>query len=64
MSSVLLFLFLVAAADADQLRFSSARDWRDWQVPVGAVKIAATGAIQPVRVAKKGVDARARRSRL
>ena len=56
MSTVLLFLFLVAAADADQLRFASVRDWRDWQVPVGAVKIAPTGAIQPVRV-QKGVDA-------
>ena len=56
MSTVLLFLFLVAAADADQLRFDSVRDWRDWQVPVGAVKIASTGAIQPVRV-QKGVDA-------
>ena len=52
MSSVLLFLFLVAAADADQLRFSSARQWSDWQLPLGAVEIAATGSIQPVRVAK------------
>jgi len=56
MSTVLLLLCLVAAADADQLRFASVRDWRDWQVPVGAVKIAPTGAIQPVRV-QKGVDA-------
>ena len=52
MSSALLFLFLVAAADADQLRFSSARQWSDWQLPLGAVEIAATGSIQPVRVAK------------
>ena len=56
MPTVFLFLLLVATADADQLRFSSVRDWRDWQVPVGAVKIAPTGAIQPLRV-QKGVDA-------
>ena len=58
MSSVLLFLFLVAAADADQLRFSSARQWSDWQLPLGAVEIAATGSIQPVRVAKNTNAAR------
>ena len=52
MSIVLLFLCLVATAAADQLRFDSVRDWRDWQVPVGAVKIARTGSIQPVRVTK------------
>ncbi len=53
---VLLSLCLVATADADQLRFDSVRDWRDWQVPVGAVKIASTGAIQPMHI-QKGVDA-------
>ena len=58
MSSALLFLFLVAAADADQLRFSSARQWSDWQLPLGAVEIAATGSIQPVRVAKNTNAAR------
>ena len=58
MSTVLLFLFLVAAADADQLRFSSARQWSDWQLPLGAVEIAATGSIQPVRVAKNTNAAR------
>ncbi|MDE2810904.1 MAG: hypothetical protein OXN90_21015 [Gemmatimonadota bacterium] len=54
-ASVLLVL-LACSASADQLRFASVRDWRDWQIPVGAVKIAPTGAIQPVRV-QKGVDA-------
>ncbi len=52
MSAVLLFLCLVTAADADQLRFSSARDWRDWQLPLGAVEVAPNGSIQPVRVTK------------
>ena len=52
MSAVLLFLCLAAAADADQLRFSSARQWSDWQLPLGAVEIAPNGSIQPVRVTK------------
>ncbi len=52
MSAVLLFFFLVTAADADQLRFSSARQWSDWQLPLGAVEIAPNGSIQPVRVTK------------
>ena len=51
-----LLVLLACSASANQLRFASGRDWRDWQVPLGAVKIAATGAIQPVRV-QKGVDA-------
>ena len=51
-----LLVLLACGASADQLRFASVRDWRDWQVPVGAVEIAASGAIQPVRV-QKGVDA-------
>ena len=51
-----LLVLLAGSASADQLRFDSRRDWRDWQVPVGAVQIAASGAIQPVRV-QKGVDA-------
>ena len=52
MSAVLLFLCFVAAADADQLRFSSARQWSDWQLPLGAVEVAPNGSIQPVRVTK------------
>jgi hypothetical protein len=52
MSAVLLFLCLVAAADADQLRFSSARQWSDWQLPLGAVEVAPNGSIQLLRVTK------------
>ncbi len=52
MSASLLFLCLVAAADADQLRFSAGRDWRDWQLPFGAVEVAPNGSIQPLRVTK------------
>ena len=51
-----LLVLLAGSASADQLRFDSVRDWRDWQVPVGAVHLAASGAIQPVRV-QKGVNA-------
>ena len=43
---------MAAAADADQLRFSSARQWSDWQLPLGAVEVAPNGSIQPVRVTK------------
>ena len=53
MSTVFLLLCLVAAAEADQLRFSSARQWSDWQLPLGAVEVAPTGSIQPLRVYKK-----------
>ena len=55
---VLLFLCLVAAADADQLRFSSARQWSDWQLPLGAVEVGPNGSIQPVRVTKNTDAAR------
>ncbi len=58
MFTVLLFLCLVAAAEADQLRFSSARQWSDWQLPIGAVKVAPNGSIQPVRVTKNTDAAR------
>ena len=53
---VLVLLCLAAAADADQLRFSSARQWSDWQLPLGAVEVAPNGSVQPVRI-QKGVDA-------
>lgn len=58
MFTVLLVLFFVAAADADQLRFSSASQWSDWQLPLGAVEIAANGSIQPTRVVKNTDAAR------
>ncbi len=55
---VLLFFCLVAAAEADQLRFSSARQWSDWQLPLGAVEVGPNGSIQPVRVTKNTDAAR------
>ncbi len=52
MFAALLLVLLVSAADADQLRFSSARQWSDWQLPLGAVEVAPNGSIQPLRVTK------------
>ena len=54
-ASVLLVL-LACSASADQLRFSSVRQWSDWQLPLGAVEVAPNGSIQPVR-ATKNTDA-------
>ncbi len=42
--------------DAEQLRFSSARDWQEWQLPLGAVELTPSGSIQPVRI-QKNIDA-------
>ena len=47
----LLLLFSISTA-ADQLRYDSARDWREWQLPLGAIEILPNGSLQPVRVKK------------
>ena len=47
---------LAAAIGADQLRYSSSRDWREWQLPLGAVEVMPNGSIQPVRI-EKDIDA-------
>ena len=42
---------------ADQLRYDSARDWRQWEnLPLGAVELTTRGVIQPIRI-EKGTDA-------
>ena len=42
---------------ADQLRYDSARDWRQWEnLPWGAVELTPSGVIQPTRI-EKGTDA-------
>ena len=41
---------------ADQLRYDSARDWRQWNLPIGAVELTTRGVIQPIRI-EKGTDA-------
>jgi len=42
---------------ADQLRYDSARDWRQWEdLPLGAMELTPSGMIQPTRI-EKGTDA-------
>ena len=41
---------------AEQLRYDSARDWRQWNLPLGAVELTPLGTIQPTRI-EKGTDA-------
>ena len=39
--------------DADQLRYDSVRDWRQWELPLGAVDLMAPGVIQPTEIGKR-----------
>ncbi len=41
---------------ADQLRYDSARDWRQWHLPLGAVELTPSGAIQLTKI-EKGINA-------
>ena len=42
---------------ADQIRYDSARDWRQWEdLPLGAVELTPQGVIQPTQI-EKGTDA-------
>ena len=41
---------------ADQLRYDSARDWRQWHLPLGAVELTPSGTIQLAKI-EKGIDA-------
>ncbi len=50
--AAVLLVLLACSVCADQLRFSSARQWSDWQLPLGAVEVAPNGSIQPLRVTK------------
>ena len=38
---------------ADLLRYDSVRDWRQWNLPLGAVELTARGVIQPTRIEKR-----------
>jgi hypothetical protein len=54
-----LLLFLPWASDAEELRYASAADWRQWDLPLGAVEVTSAG-VRPVAVRKDinaGVDA-------
>jgi len=51
--SLLFALLLVhQPSAADQLRFDTARDWQQWQLPQGIVELTDTGVIEPVRIDK------------
>ena len=39
--------------DADQLRYDSARDWRQWELPLGAVDLSSAGVIQPTQIERR-----------
>ncbi len=52
---ILLFALLslsILTANAEQLRYHTARDWSQWTLPLGAVSVSPSGSIQPVRVRK------------
>ena len=38
---------------ADSLSYDSERDWRQWNLPLGAVELTAEGVIQPTRIEKR-----------
>jgi hypothetical protein len=41
-----------AAADAEEVRFDSAPEWRRWNLPLGAVAVGQDGTVRPVKVRK------------
>ena len=45
-----LALWCGSTLSAEQLRYDSARDWRQWELPLGAVDLTALGVIQPTRI--------------
>ncbi len=48
----LIFGFISIPTQAQQVRYDSARDWRQWQLPVGAVDLLPEGTIAPTRIRK------------
>jgi len=45
-------LWLSIGAGGEELRFDTAREWRQWQMPLKAVDLSPDGTIRPVRVNK------------
>ena len=43
-------------AGADQLRYDSAAEWSEWQLPLGALDLTPGGQIEPIRI-RKDIDA-------
>lgn len=50
--ALILVVGLQVAAGAEQIRFDSARQWREWDLPLGIVELTPSGLIQPVRIRK------------
>ena len=48
-----LALWCGSALSADQIRYDSARDWRQWELPLGAVDLSVLGVIQPTRIERR-----------
>ena len=46
------FIFLTHGAGGDQLRFDSAREWRQWQLPLDAVELTDEGIVRAATVGK------------
>jgi len=49
-SSLALGCCLTLSAGADQIRFDTVPEWRQWQLPLGAVELTRDGTIRPVRI--------------
>jgi hypothetical protein len=48
-------LGLSAAVAAEQIRFDTVEQWREWPLPMGIVQLDATGTVRPVEI-RKNVD--------
>ena len=46
-------LILVWRADGEQIRYDTEVEWRQWQLPLGAVELDREGSIRPVRIRKE-----------
>ena len=46
-------LCLPLLLSADQLRYDTARDWQQWQLPLGAVEVTPDGTVEPIRIRKE-----------
>ena len=48
-----LTLAIASQLGADQIRYDSPRDWRQWELPLGAVDLTTLGVIQPTRIERR-----------
>lgn len=51
--SLTLSSHFAARVDGDQIRYDSNSEWRQWQLPLGAVELDRSGTVRPVRVRKE-----------